>query len=107
MRGVGASLRIVVDGLVRERRFWGKYRGVVTDDSDPLAKGRLRARVPAVLGDEPSGWALPCVPYLGSGEGPALAPPVGSGVWIEFEEGDLSRPIWVGCMRADGSHPGR
>ena len=47
-------------------RFFGKYEGVVTDVEDPLEIGRLRARVPEVLGEEvETGWALPCAPFGG------------------------------------------
>ena len=35
--------------------FFGKYRGVVTDNRDPLMQGRLRATVEDVFGEEESG----------------------------------------------------
>lgn len=81
-------------------RFYGKYEGVVTNVDDPLEIGRLRAKVPAVLGEEAeSGWALPCVPYGGGKErGMLFLPEVGDTVWIEFAGGDPSRPIWVGTF---------
>ena len=47
--------------------FYGKYRGVVTDNQDPLMIGRIRAKVPDVMGDLESGWATPCAPFGGSG----------------------------------------
>ncbi len=81
-------------------RFYGKYEGVVTDVSDPLKIGRVRAQVPAVLGEElESGWALPCAPFGGGKErGMLFLPQVGDTVWIEFAGGDVSRPIWVGTF---------
>lgn len=79
------------------RRHYGKYRGTVTDNQDPRGQGRVRARVPEVLADVDSGWALPCVPYAGDATGTYAVPAVGAGVWLEFEAGDVSRPIWVGC----------
>lgn len=81
-------------------RFYGKYEGVVTNVDDPKDIGRLRARVPAVLGAElESGWALPCVPFGGGKErGMLFLPDVGDTVWIEFAGGDVSRPIWVGTF---------
>ncbi|WP_437755107.1 phage baseplate assembly protein V [Sorangium sp. So ce1389] len=81
-------------------RFFGKYEGVVTDNADPLEIGRVRARVPAVLGEDvPSGWALPCAPYGGGKDrGFLFVPEVGDTVWIEFAGGDPSRPIWSGCF---------
>jgi uncharacterized protein involved in type VI secretion and phage assembly len=79
-------------------RFFGKYRGIVEDNQDPEQMGRIRAKVPEVLGEEVlSGWALPCSPYAGNGEGQFMIPRREAGVWIEFEAGDLSRPIWSGC----------
>lgn len=83
---------------------FGKYRGFVEDNQDPSNLGRLRVRVPKLLGDE-SMWAVPCVPYAGSGSGFFMLPEPGSGVWVEFEEGDLSRPIWSGCWWAPGQVP--
>jgi uncharacterized protein involved in type VI secretion and phage assembly len=78
-------------------RHYGKYRGTVADNQDPRNQGRLKAKVPEILGDVTSGWALPCVPYGADLTGLYTVPPVGAGVWIEFEAGDVSRPIWVGC----------
>lgn len=86
----------ILDIIERVRnRFYGKYRGTVTDiDADTL---RIKAKVPAVLGEQKTGWCMPCVPYAGQGVGFALLPEEGAGVWIEFERGDVSYPIWVGC----------
>jgi uncharacterized protein involved in type VI secretion and phage assembly len=78
-------------------KFYGKYRGTVTDIQDPLMMGRVRAKVPDVLGDQESGWAMACVPFGGSGMGFFALPKVGAGVWIEFEHGDPDYPIWTGC----------
>jgi len=78
-------------------QFYGKYRGKVTDIQDPLMTGRIRAKVPDVMGDLESGWAMPCAPFGGSGMGFFALPKVGAGVWIEFEHGDPDYPIWSGC----------
>jgi uncharacterized protein involved in type VI secretion and phage assembly len=77
--------------------FFGKYRGVVTDNNDPLMVGRIRARVPDVTGEADSGWAMPCAPFGGSSTGFFALPSEGAGVWIEFEHGDPDYPIWAGC----------
>lgn len=87
------------------QRYYGKYRGLVTDNQDPRQLGRLRVRVPEVLGDVESGWALPCVPYAGNGSGQYTLPEPGTGVWVEFEAGDVSRPIWTGCWWGAGQLP--
>ncbi len=94
----------VVELLERLRnRFYGKYRGTVTDiDSTSL---RIKAIVPAVLGQTPTGWCQPCVPYAGNNVGFLFLPEAGDFVWIEFEGGDPSYPIWAGCGWRDGEIP--
>ena len=79
-----------------KKRFFGKYRGVVTENLDPMQIGRIQAQVPDVLGETPSGWALPCVPAAGIQAGCFIVPPIGSQVWVEFEQGDPDFPIWTG-----------
>jgi len=79
-------------------QFFGKFRGTVTDISDPLMIGRIQARVPDVMGELPTGWALPCAPFGGSGMGFFALPQVGAAVWIEFEHGNPDFPIWSGCF---------
>ena len=86
-------------------RYYGKYRGIVTDNSDPSNLGRIKAKVPEVLGDIETGWAWPCAPFAGKNVGQFTVPPADAGVWIEFEAGDVSRPIWVGCWWADNELP--
>jgi hypothetical protein len=86
-------------------RVYGKYRGTVTNVFDPMNQGRLMALVPEVLGEVQTGWATPCAPYAGMQSGFFSVPPVGAGVWIEFEGGDVSRPIWVGAYWAVGETP--
>lgn len=83
----------------QSRTFIGKYRGTVSNNIDPQQRGRLQVMVPDVLGSTPSSWAEPCVPLAGSSAamGVYLVPPVGAGVWVEFEQGDPGFPIWVGC----------
>ena len=76
--------------------FYGKYRGTVINNIDPLLIGRIQAIVPDVAGFIPSSWAMPCVPVAGINMGVFTVPPIGAGVWIEFERGDPDYPIWVG-----------
>lgn len=80
------------------RNYFGKYRGCVVDVDDPDHLGRLRARVPSLFGDEELDWALPCLPVAADQAGFLAVPPVASWVWIEFEQGDPSFPIWTGCL---------
>jgi uncharacterized protein involved in type VI secretion and phage assembly len=85
--------------------LYGKFRGKVTDNKDPLMLGRIRAQVPSVLDDEETGWALPCAPYAGPGVGIFFIPPIGANVWIEFEDGNIDYPIWVGGFWGIGEAP--
>ncbi len=85
--------------------FYGKFRGVVTDNRDPLFLGRVRVKVQDVLGEEESGWAMPAVPYAGKGVGLFLIPPKDALVWVEFEHGDPDYPICTGCFWAQGEVP--
>lgn len=85
----------MTDNAMQARAFWGKYRGKVTDNNDPLKLGRVQATVPTVMA-APLNWATPCTPYAGPQEGFYMIPPVGANIWIEFEGGDPNYPIWSG-----------
>ena len=87
------------------RQFFGKYRGKVENNVDPQQQGRVQVSVPAVLGEGSLSWALPCVPYAGSGVGFFTIPPTGTNVWVEFEGGDPDYPIWSGCFWGLGETP--
>ena len=97
--GTGQSAQMQTD------RHYGKHRGLVTDNQDPKNLGRIKARVPEVLGDVETGWALPAAPYAGNQTGVYTVPAAGAGVWIEFEAGDVSRPIWTGCWWSSDQLP--
>lgn len=82
-----------------QNKYYGKYRGFVVDNSDPEQLGRVKLRVPSLLGDTETGWALPCLPFGGlADQGLFTIPEVDAQVWVEFEEGELSHPIWVGTF---------
>jgi uncharacterized protein involved in type VI secretion and phage assembly len=86
----------------KPKRFYGKYRGSVVNNVDPHRRGRILASVPDVS-DEELSWAMPSLPLGGNGMGIFAVPPIGAGVWIEFEQGDPDYPIWVGCFWGDSS----
>jgi uncharacterized protein involved in type VI secretion and phage assembly len=91
---------------IDETRY-GKFRGIVVDNQDPEKRARLKLLVPSVLADQESDWALPCLPYGGiAQQGMFMVPDVDAQVWVEFEEGDINRPIWVGTFwQQDGDPP--
>ena len=100
----GTGDRALEDLLERLRtRFFGKYRGIVSDVN--ASTMRIKAKVPSVLGETTTGWCMPCVPYAGPDVGIAFLPESGSGVWIEFEGGDVSYPIWTGGYWREGEVP--
>lgn len=90
------------------KQFYGKYRGTVVQNIDPELRGRLMCEVPDVLGFVPSSWCEACVPLAGptgTPMGAYFVPPIGAGVWVEFEQGDPNKPIWSGCRYAPGDPP--
>ena len=80
------------------QKFYGKYRATVLNNIDPMQIGRIQVIVPDVSNVIPTSWAMPCVPVAGIQMGMYTVPPIGSGVWVEFEQGDPDYPVWVGCF---------
>ena len=82
------------------QKYWGKYEATVLQNVDPMKLGRLQVVVPAVHWVLPTTWAEPCVPLAGPTGPPMgmyMVPPIGTGVWVEFAQGNPNKPIWVGC----------
>lgn len=77
-------------------QFFGKYRGVVVDTRDPRNMGRIKVRCPSVLGEYISNWCVPCVPCAFTDGGLYYIPNNNDSVWVEFEGGDPTKPIWTG-----------
>jgi uncharacterized protein involved in type VI secretion and phage assembly len=84
--------------MTADTKYYGKYRGTVVQNVDPEQRGRIQVLVPDVSNVVPSTWATACVPLAGKSMGTYLVPQVGSGVWIEYEQGDVDFPIWTGCF---------
>jgi uncharacterized protein involved in type VI secretion and phage assembly len=84
-------------------RYFGKYRGKVVDNADSTNSGKLKVSLDVI--DSMEVWAMPCVPYAGKGVGFYSLPEPGTGVWVEFEGGDLSFPVWTGFFWGDGELP--
>ena len=77
--------------------YYGKYRGTVINNIDPMQIGRLMVTVPDVGGLIPGTWAMPCFSFSGKQMGAYMLPQIGAGVWVEFEQGNQDYPIWSGC----------
>lgn len=86
-------------------KYYGKYRGLCANNVDPIQQGRIQVIVPDVSGPLPSSWAMPCLPSAGIQSGFFTVPPLGAGVWVEFEQGDPDRPIWVGGFWSSADVP--
>jgi hypothetical protein len=82
--------------MSEDKKYYGKYRGSVINNVDPMSLGRLLVDVPDVSGIAPTSWAMPCVPIAGKQSGVFVVPQIKAGVWIEFEHGDPDFPIWTG-----------
>ena len=87
------------------KQFFGKYRGKVAANKDPLNLGRIQVSVPAIFGEGGQSWALPCTPYAGKDVGFFTIPPVDANVWVEFEGGDPDYPIGSGCFWGENELP--
>lgn len=87
------------------RQFFGVYRGTVASNVDPQLRGRIQVSVPAVFGDGRLAWAEPCVAFAGNNVGGFALPPVGSGVWIQFEGGNPDYPVAAGYFWQSGESP--
>ncbi len=79
-------------------RYYGVYRAIVVDVQDPDKRGRVRLKV-AALGHRAAPedvWAWPMFPGSGSGSGTFFPPDPDDVVWCTFENGDPSRPLYMG-----------
>jgi uncharacterized protein involved in type VI secretion and phage assembly len=82
--------------MIDPKRYFGKFRAVVTNNVDPQQIGRLQIQIPDFAGPLPSSWAMPCVPFAEKQGGVFVMPQIGAGVWVEFEQGNPDYPVWVG-----------
>jgi len=78
------------------KKFFGKYRGSVLGNNDPQRLGRLQVNVPSVMGATRVMWAMPSFACAGRLMGVWALPQTRAGVWVEFEEGELKKPVWTG-----------
>jgi uncharacterized protein involved in type VI secretion and phage assembly len=97
-----------VAGILRHQAgtLYGKYRGIVSTVGTGKDLGKIRAYIPAVLGeDKESIWIEPAVPFAGKKHGMVFLPEKGDGVWIEFEAGHPWLPIWSGFWWGKDQRP--
>ena len=89
------------------KRYYGKYRAIVTGNSDSQGRGRIAVRVPGLFGRETlPNLALPCDNRgAGADRGEFMPPNVGDGVFVEFEGGDTRFPLYSGGWHPQGFTP--
>lgn len=96
---------------VTERYVKGLWRGLVVDDQDPDKRARVKVRVdmlhggPDEISDVDLPFAEPCFPTIGTQDpdgnatvlpGWVTVPPIGTTVWVAFENGYIENPIYMG-----------
>lgn len=89
-----------------EKNYYGIYQGIVTKNTDPEKRGRIKCQIPDVLGSETdSAWCDPMIPVAYDGGGDFCLPQKKEAVWIMFIAGDSNRPVWLGGWWSDKSTP--
>lgn len=80
--------------------------GIVTDNSDPDALGRVKVRYPLFGSDVESGWARIAWGAAGKERGTVTLPETGDEVAVGFEHGDVRRPVVLGALFNGVDTPG-
>jgi Type VI secretion system/phage-baseplate injector OB domain len=78
-------------------QYFGKYTGIVKDNSDPDKLGRIQVVVPSIFPATELMQARAALSY-----GHYFVPENESKVWIEFEGGDSGLPLWTGLQYVSG-----
>lgn len=82
-------------GIESLGRFYSIYRGMVMDNDDPNHMNSLQVAIPEIQGGIIV-WALPFGQHGGLKTGfKYLAPEIGDTVYIMFEYGNPSKPLWT------------
>lgn len=85
---------IVNQGIEAFGRYYSRYRGIVVDNNDPYSMNRLKVAIPDIHGGIIL-WAEP-VGQQGSVDSgfKYLTPKIKDLVWVSFECGNPSKPLW-------------
>lgn len=81
-------------------RVWGQSMvvGIVTNNNDPDALGRVRVKYPALSDSEEGDWARVLSHNITKGRGIFMLPQVDDEVVVAFENGDTRRPLIIGSV---------
>ena len=86
-------------------KYYGKYRAKVVDINDPEKRGRIRVMCPKILREYKSAWCEPCIPVAFDLGGDFALPKINEFVWVEFESGDVNKPIYTGGLWSKNMSP--
>ena len=84
-----------------QKPYPGLYVGQV--EGNDLDLGRIQVSIPSLFDQTDPDffvWARPCFPY-----GHFFVPEVGDKVWLAFENGNPSSPVWLGIWYPESSVP--
>jgi hypothetical protein len=85
----------------REGLVFGRYRGLVREIGTGANLGLIKVIIPGIYGSrELSPWAEPAPALAGPGYGALILPQEDDYVWVDFEEGNPSSPVWSGACWA-------
>ncbi len=102
----GARMTDARQPATTSERFYGKYRGTCVNNVDPMQIGRIQVIGPRrLLGHPAARGRCRASRSPGSRTASSPCPPIGAGVWVEFEQGDPDYPIWVGGFYAAADVP--
>ena len=82
------------NNVADSEKFFGQYRGVVVDNKDPEGHRRIKVKIPQLNDVDVTNYVWPQEVSSVRSE----VPDIGDGVWIIFEGGDPSYPIWCGTF---------
>lgn len=80
---------------IHSKQYFGKYKGSVVKTQGM----QVQVTCKEIYGEYDSPWCEACVPYIEQHEQFIKVPPVGTMVWIEFQQGDPTKPIWCGVVK--------
>jgi len=81
-------------------QYFGKYSAVVKDNSDAQKLGTVKVSVPTLFPENELMDARAALPF-----GWFFIPENEAPVWVEFEGGDSTLPLWTGMQSLSGKYP--
>jgi len=87
--------RITTFGLEAVGLYYSNYPAYVIENEDPLGQGRLLVLLGTILGPTSNPvWAYPKGSWSGDDCGIQIIPEIKDIVWVEFQNGKVTSPIW-------------